>query len=184
MGNYEVYSFKHVQHFENGAFITHEEHLGLHNLKNLKSCFFFPPILSLVCPSLPPSFLPYFPTVTIQSLLETKKKLLFIIKRSWFSKFSLALLELKMNPAMLKSLSQAAEAGRGSFSFTDSLKTAVKDFQQVRVICWTGQDPSSCLEQSCACDDSRAEKKSSSSDKLGLVTSPSCSEGSSMSYLM
>ena len=36
---------------------------------------------------------------------------------------------LKISPAVLKSLSQAAEAGRGVLSFSDTLQTAGKDFR-------------------------------------------------------
>lgn len=76
------------------------------------------------------------------------KNVLFILKRSWFSKlrvFKPALLGLKISPALLNSLSQAAEAGRGVFSFTDNLRTAGKDFRKLLLSAGHVIYPSSCL---------------------------------------
>ena len=108
---------------------------------------------------------------------------MFIFRRSWFSKLkksSLALLGLKTIPAMLKSLSQAAEAGRGVLSFTESLHTAGKDFSKSMQSDEQAEFASSCLAPSCTLGDCKVEKKSSSLVKLDLLGSPSCMEDSSM----
>lgn len=68
----------------------------------------------------------------IHSSLQDYQNLLFSLSRSWFSKFfesRRALLGLKISPVALKSLSHAAEVGRGVLSFSDKLQTAWKDFR-------------------------------------------------------
>lgn len=69
-----------------------------------------------------------------------KLNLRFILSRSWFSKVSAAsraLFGLKMRPAMLNSLSKAAEAGRGVLSLTDNLRTTGNVLRIL--MCWVGQ---------------------------------------------
>lgn len=55
----------HVQHLQNGGYITLEMKLGIHNLKDLenKFQFFLLPIPSFIHPSIPPSILPSFPVL-------------------------------------------------------------------------------------------------------------------------
>lgn len=108
----------------------------------------------------------------------------FSFSSSWFSKFpesSLALSGLKTRPAVLKSLSQAAEAGKGVFSFRDSWQTTGKDFRRFMLLAEQAKYPSSCLELSWVWEDFIGEKKSSSSDAVEL---PLCSKGSVMCILM
>ena len=90
---------------------------------------------------------------------------MFILKSSWFSKFdafSLALLGLKTNPAILKSLSQAADAGRGVFNLTDNLHTAGKDLSKSMLSAEQAKYASNCLVP-CVFEPCKLEKKSSSS---------------------
>lgn len=57
---------------------------------------------------------------------------LFNFNSSWFSKFfelSLPLFAEKMCPAVLKSRSQAADAGKGVLSLSDNLRSAGTDFR-------------------------------------------------------
>ena len=76
-------------------------------------------------PSLPPSALLLKVnkfTITLQ------QELVFKIASPIASESRRALCGLKTIPAMLNRRSQAAEAGRGVFNFTDNLQTAGKDF--------------------------------------------------------
>lgn len=63
----------------------------------------------------------------MKSLTETEKVSVHLQKKLIFR---VALLGLKTSPVMLKSLSQAAGAGRGVCSFTESLHPAGKDFSK------------------------------------------------------
>lgn len=158
----------------------------LYNVKNLKNkILFFLPSHSFFHLSLSPSFLISFPTVKPSQYLKLKY-FLFIFNRSRFSKlreFSLALLGPKTSHAMLNSISQAAEAGKGVFSFTDGLHTALKDFNKSVWSAEQAKYPSGCLELSCAWDGCGMRKKSSSSDELDLA-SAGCMEDPSMCCLM
>ena len=115
----------------------------------------------------------------------TLRNFLFNLKRSWFSKWrelSLTLLGLKTRPAMLNSLSHAAEAGKGVFSFRDSLHKDGKDFSDSILSDEKAKYPSSSLELS-VWGDCSEEKKSSSSEELGLPPSD-CRGGASRCSLM
>ena len=73
----------------------------------------------------------------IHSSLQESPNLLLSLSRSWFSKFSEsrhAHLGLKISPAVLKSLTQAAEAGIGVLSFSDKFQTAGKDFRYLYIL--------------------------------------------------
>jgi hypothetical protein len=92
---------------------------------------------------------------------------LFSRKSNWFSKFfepMHPLFGLKISPATLNSLSQAAEAGSAVLSLSDSWYTAGKVFSTSTVSPWHPRYASNCWDVSRGPVFFKEENKSSSSD--------------------